>query len=483
MHRGLLALGLLAACGDGPAPAQPVAHDDAPAVTPRPWTCLQQAEALPQADRTVAKALCAELRVLDVPGGVVAVAEQGAVTLRFAAGVRCAGDTTPVTPQTAFRLGSITKSMTAALAFALAERGAVDLDARLAPARLASLGVDPSLSRVSLRQLLDHRAGLPDVLPDAALAALPPTQRLAALVGHPFVAPDVTWSYSNGGYVLAGAWLEAVAGTAWPEAITAEVFTPLGMTGARARPRTDDDVACGHLPGADGPQPFDVVTDFERFAFGLQATAPAGAVIATADDVLRFAAALSRAAGPQAPRWAATMLAAVRQQAQPTDRHPDERYAAGLEVVQREDVLLLQHHGNTGDFAALVAWRPDLGNAVVVLGNAGTPLSATFAAALSRIGVVPAASEAQPWPLARYAGRYGDGADALELAVDGDALTLHGAGVHARLQPLDHHGFIEAGSARTWWFVVRDDRVVALRGPGRYAPRQPLTAPTPPAAP
>ncbi len=477
---------LALACGDGPATPQPVARGpgETPATaTPRPWSCLQQAEALPLGDRTVAKALCAELRVLDVPGGVVAVAEQGRVTVRFAAGVRCAGDAAPVTPQTAFRLGSISKSMTAALAYALAERGVVDLDAPLQPARLAALGVDPTLSRASLRQLLDHRAGLPDVIPDAELAALPPTQRFAALVGHPFAAPDVTWSYSNGGYVLAGAWLEAAAGTTWPQAITTEVFAPLGMTGARARPRSDDDVACGHLPGADGPQPFDVVTDFERFAFGLQATAPAGAVIATADDVLRFAVALSRAAGPQAPGWAATMLADVRARAQATDRHPDERYAAGLEVLQREDVLLLQHEGNTGDFAAMVAWRPDLGNAVVVLGNAGTPLSATFAAALSRIGVVPVASAGQPWPLARYAGRYGEGNDAIAVELAGEALSLRGAGVHATLQPLDHHGFVEPSSGRTWWFIVREQEVIALRGPGRYASRQPLTAPTPPAAP
>ncbi|MFO0637524.1 MAG: serine hydrolase domain-containing protein [Nannocystaceae bacterium] len=242
MHRGLLALGMLAlACGDGPATPQPVARGpgETPATaTPRPWSCLQQAEALPLGDRTVAKALCAELRVLDVPGGVVAVAEQGRVTVRFAAGVRCAGDAAPVTPQTAFRLGSISKSMTAALAYALAERGVVDLDAPLQPARLAALGVDPTLSRASLRQLLDHRAGLPDVIPDAELAALPPTQRFAALVGHPFAAPDVTWATATAATCSRARGSRPQRAPRGTAGHRDRGVAPLGMTGARAAAAT-----------------------------------------------------------------------------------------------------------------------------------------------------------------------------------------------------------------------------------------------------
>jgi hypothetical protein len=50
---------------------------------------------------------------------------------------------------------------------------------------------------------------------------------------------------------------------------------------------------------------------------------------------------------------------------------------------------VLRHAGNTGDFFAELAWVPSRGAVVVVLGNAGVPLAATLAAALTRIGVDP----------------------------------------------------------------------------------------------
>ncbi|MFO0637525.1 MAG: hypothetical protein U0168_32270 [Nannocystaceae bacterium] len=144
-----------------------------------------------------------------------------------------------------------------------------------------------------------------------------------------------------------------------------------------------------------------------------------------------------------------------------------------------EDVLLLQHEGNT-DFAAMVAWRPDLGNAVVVL-NAGTPLSATFAAALSRIGVVggqrgPAvAADAAPAATARATTRI-----AVELA--GEALSLRGAGSTPRCSRSTTTASSSPAAAARGGSSCASKGDRAAR-PGRYASRQPLTAPTPPAAP
>lgn len=363
---------------------------DAPRERPEPIAaCVERATALAdERDAAVARALCAEQRTHRVPGVVVAIAEHGAIAFRFAHGTRCDGRPEPVSEATAFRIGSLTKAITAAAAFAIAERGELVLDAPIGKAALAELGLADGLADVSMRQLLDHRAGLPDILPDATLRDRSRAEQLTALIGTPIHPAGSTWHYANGGYALAGALLGASAHAPWHAVVAREVFAPLAMTSARALPDPQGDVACGHLPAGAGWASFDVREDFDRFAFGVDATAPSGAVIATADDLLRFALALSRTPAERPP-WTTRMLDAVTTTATPTGRRTGERYAAGLQVTESRGELVLRHAGNTGDFSAELVWVPERGVAAVVLGNAGVPLAATMAAALVRIGVDP----------------------------------------------------------------------------------------------
>ncbi len=386
---------LVSACGSTEPRGEPAAEsrptDSASGVTPSP-TCLERAAAIVETpDAAVARTLCAEQRTLGVPGVVVAVAEGGTRVFSFAHGLRCWDRADRVSVSTAFRIGSITKAMTAAAAFALAEGGGIDLDAGLGSSTLALLGLDDALATVTLRQLLDHRAGLPDILPDPSLRGRGRSEQLAALVGTPVDPPGTTWRYSNGGYALVGAVLAQRAGASWSELVAREVFGPLQMRGARADADPSGDVACGHLRGgADGTawSAFDVRQDFEQFAFGVEVSAPAGAVIATADDLLRFALVLSRGA-PNGPAWSARMLDAATTRSSATGRSATERYGAGLDITESNGELVLRHAGSTGDFWAELVWVPARGAAVVVLGNTGVPLAATLAAALTRIGVDP----------------------------------------------------------------------------------------------
>lgn len=352
--------------------------------------CLAAAGDLSPPDAAVVRAACAEQRSRRIPGIVVAIAEHGRVALRFAHGVRCSDRPGDVTPTTAFRIGSLTKAITAATAFALAEgpTAVVDLDAPLGAADLATLGIDASLAGATLRTLLDHRAGLAEQPAHAGLRGREATEIRAALVGPAIDPPGTAWRYANGGYVLAGAWIERRGGAPWSTLVRREVLGPLGMSGARTLPDPQGDVACGHLPAGDGWDAFDVREDFDRFAFGLEATAPAGGLVATADDLVAFATALSQTS-TDTPPWARRMRDAVLTGAHPTGRRADERYAAGLDVTISSDEVVLRHAGNTGDFFAELAWVPSRGAVVVVLGNAGVPLAATLAAALTRIGVDP----------------------------------------------------------------------------------------------
>ena len=393
--RRLWIASFVAACGRGEPQGDRAAESSGvvPATAVAPVaSCLERAAALAEApDAAVARTLCAEQRTLGIPGVAVAVAEGGTIVFGFAHGLRCIGRPEAVSITTAFRIGSITKAITAAAAFALAEAGRVDLDAGLGASTLARLGLDEALAAVTLRQLLDHRAGLPDILPNPSLRGRSRGEQLAALVGVPVDPPGTTWRYSNGGYALVGAVLGEHAAVSWSELVAREVFGPLQMRGARADADPRGDVACGHLPsGAAGETwtAFDVRQDFEQFAFGVEVAAPSGAVVATADDLLRFALSLSRAA-PHAPAWSAQMLDAVTTRSSATGRHPGERYAAGLDITESNGELVLRHSGSTGDFWAELVWVPARGAAVVVLGNTGTPMAATLVAALTRIGVDP----------------------------------------------------------------------------------------------
>ncbi|SEC28301.1 serine hydrolase [Streptomyces sp. TLI_105] len=186
--------------------------------------------------------LLAELALLHgVPGAQVAVWRDG--LLRTAeTGEEEAGSGRPVTVETAFPLGSLTKPFTATLAALLVADGDVDLDEPLAE-QLGELRAGPEFT---LRQVLSHTAGL------AANTAEPPvgTTRARWLARHaaePVVhEPGTVFSYSNPGYVIAGRLVEEITGLDWAEAVRTMLLRPLGHDAAAP-------TALGHLVRPDAP--------------------------------------------------------------------------------------------------------------------------------------------------------------------------------------------------------------------------------------
>lgn len=160
----------------------------------------------------------------------------------------------PVTRDTAFPIGSITKSFTATLAMVLVADGDLELDAPLGD---YVSDLDEELStRLTLRQLLSHTAGL---VSDPDLDATPgvtPRRYLADHChrGNLLLPPGTGFSYSNAGYVLAGHLIETVTGMSWWEAVESILLRPLGIApafvgGGRYR-RPGRPVATGHSVNA-----------------------------------------------------------------------------------------------------------------------------------------------------------------------------------------------------------------------------------------
>jgi len=157
------------------------------------------------------------------------------------------------TPETLFRVASLSKPMTAVAVVRLAERGRIDLDqgvlALLAehPERGGREHLDPRFVDVTVRHLLQHRGGWDRSLSGDPMfeplevrralgkgGPLAPTDVLQRMLYRPLdFEPGVRFAYSNFGYCMLGRVLEVATGNDYPEAMRELVFGPLGIESAR----------------------------------------------------------------------------------------------------------------------------------------------------------------------------------------------------------------------------------------------------------
>lgn len=165
-----------------------------------------------------------------VPGAQLAVHQDGD-TVAVEVGELESGTRRRVCRESAFPIGSITKSFTATLAMALVADGDVDLDA---PVGDYLPDLDDVGAWLTLRQLLSHTGGLASG-PESDEASAATARRYA--IDHCtrrnlVLPPGTAFSYSNLGYVIAGWLIETVTGMDWCEAVGSILLHPLGITPA-----------------------------------------------------------------------------------------------------------------------------------------------------------------------------------------------------------------------------------------------------------
>lgn len=218
-----------------------------------------------------------------------------------------------VTERDLWHIGSCTKSMTATLLARYVERGLLEWDAPLAPLLAHGYDMHPSFAGLTLRQLLTHRAGMPtdpsSAASEACFGDAPLWEQRAAftaatLMEGPTQTPgEAAYCYSNPGYIVAGALLEAVTGTAWEELMRRELFSPLGLTTAdfgapgktsrgalgRLFGRNDIKQPWGHLAGGRKGS-FTALNPDDEQADGPPMTGPAGTVHLSLPDLARYVA-------------------------------------------------------------------------------------------------------------------------------------------------------------------------------------------------
>jgi D-alanyl-D-alanine carboxypeptidase len=141
--------------------------------------------------------------------------------------------TTPLSGATPFAIASVTKTFTAAIVLQLVEEGRVELDAAV-NAYLPELAIARG---VTVRQLLGHTSGIPDLLApmrdrlNAEPSRVWQPAEVLALLGPATFAPGTSWGYSNTNYLIAGMLVERVTGHPFGDELERRITGPLKLLG------------------------------------------------------------------------------------------------------------------------------------------------------------------------------------------------------------------------------------------------------------
>ncbi|MBP6869271.1 beta-lactamase family protein [Candidatus Babeliales bacterium] len=163
--------------------------------------------------------------------GSVLVAQHGKIILSQGYGMANYELDIPNTPDTKFRLGSITKQFTAYAIMQLQKKGLLSVDDTLD----TYIPDYPQGNVITIHQLLTHTSGIPNFtsLPEyEKLEILPATinEVIATFKDKPFnFEPGLKHRYSNSGYILLTDIIEKVSGQTYEQYLQDHIFTPLGM--------------------------------------------------------------------------------------------------------------------------------------------------------------------------------------------------------------------------------------------------------------
>lgn len=357
------------------------------------------------------------------PGASVAIVIGDRAVFERGFGVTNIERNEPVTAETLFRVGSVTKMFTGLAASLLAQRGTIDVHA---PIGRYARGLHRSLQPITLHQLLGHMGG---VIGEAADTGPHDDRALGDRVkswtaSHTFAPPGDVYSYTGPGYWLAGYAIEQATGKWYADIVAEEVLQPLGMTRSTFRPTMAMTwpVALDHR-----------VTDSVRVLRPSPddaSTWPSGSLYSSARELSRFAIAFmngGRIDGTQVIPTEAIATLSTKQGGMPGE---DCGYTYGLSTCTRGTTRVLSHYGFRVGSGAVFTMVPEHRLAIIVLSNRnGGIFFATERAILDQLlpvagpqaGASPGPA-AQPGARASFAGVYVSGRDTLRFTPRGDSL-------------------------------------------------------------
>jgi len=323
------------------------------------------------------------------PSIVAAVLRDGELIWETAVGVADVEGGLEATPDTQYRIGSITKTFTAAAIMQLRDAGRLDLEDTL------DRHVDGAAHTPTIRRLLSHASGLQRETQDDSWLSLrfaSPDELLETLAQAELVLPSgARFHYSNLAFALLGIVVERVSGEKYQDYVRERLFEPVGLTRVSFEPTAP--AAKGYLaqPYADGV--WDAI-DVETGAW-----AAAGQLWGTAGDICRWGAFL---ADPDESVLAASSAEEMRtvQTIADHDRWL-AGYGLGLGLSRDGDRILAGHGGSMPGFIAALDFSAKEKVSAAALTNESE-------ADLSELGVALVGTTVEDWPVAPEAWRVGE---------------------------------------------------------------------------
>jgi len=163
--------------------------------------------------------------------GSILIAKEGRILLSKGYGMANLEHDVPNTPQTIFRLGSVTKQFTSMAIMQLQEKQLLNVDDPIAK----YLPTYPNGEEITIHHLLTHTSGVPDFtsFPDYEKTMMLPSpveKTIERFKDKPLeFTPGEKFKYSNSGYILLGYIIEKVSGKSYEEFLKENIFQPLNM--------------------------------------------------------------------------------------------------------------------------------------------------------------------------------------------------------------------------------------------------------------
>jgi CubicO group peptidase (beta-lactamase class C family) len=374
----------------------------------------------------------AHMRHFDLPGLTLGLtmADGFARVLNF--GFANRDSRTPISDETLFQIGSISKVLAAALLHQLAGEGRIALTDRVS-AFLPGIPL-PAGNAITVQNLLDHVAGLPGDAPTFPEGGLWTAYR-----------PGEHWHYSNTGYDILGKLAEHIGGKPLGRLLQERIFAPLGMRRTRGAI-----IAADRLLYAQGYEAADPTIPFARGAplrpaAWVDVVSAAGSTASTAADMNLFLRSLSGAAsGSGGLGLSPAQGQALTAHFVPSDT-PGMSYGNGLMHVANAGRSYLHHTGGMVSFSS--SFHLDLASGVGAFASSTVSAFLEFRPRLLTRFAVDAltnAASSRPLPAppslavplvnpAAYVGSYTGPSGSFEVR-PGEALTIVAAGA-AALQP------------------------------------------------
>jgi CubicO group peptidase (beta-lactamase class C family) len=401
--------------------------------------------------RHLEKVALEELKETNTPGAAVAVVSKDRLVFAKGFGIANIETGTPVTPDTLFRIGSVTKMFTATVLVTLADAGQVKLHE---PISTYVKGLNPTLSLVTAHQLMSHTAGMTDESPsdygshdDTALAAYVRSLK----EDHFFTEAGRIFSYSNPGFDVVGFMIEELRGKPYADLMDELLFRPLGMNRTTFRPTVAMTYPISQGHSFSGKAKPTVIRPFGDNVAGW----PDGFMFSSVTDLARFAIAFMN--GGKIDGKQVLTAATISKLSTPyADLHSrfgfeNGRYGYGLFIHDHRGVSVVWHAGLIPGFGALLQMVPARRFAVIVLANrSGSLLNKTAEKAMelmlplkpkvqARSDQALAVSEAE---MSEYVGTYTNKPESAELLVKQGRLVLKRADGEFPATKVGDHRFL-----------------------------------------